>query len=879
MAEFIAENNACGQCILNLVARGNAIVAEILRLKNYIPPIFRLTTKHDQQKYRDLIIDFSYFKISEAIEKKIENDPALQDLDEELRDNYGDILNRFYLAFESVHKHIIELNQFVEDLEEGVFFQNSLESIFLNLEGCQLMSEALYLYGVMLLEIDRHIDGLIRERLLVAHYRYSAQQSSASSNIDDICKLFRSTTINSRQPPNYPEDYFRRIPINENLVSMVIGRLRSDDIYNQISAYPFPEHRVVALAPQAAMLYVCLFFDASVLHNQTAKMREIVDKYFPDNWVVNIYLGFTVNLIDSWDPFKAAKTALCNTLETSNVRQQTSHHAGKIQKLMEKTKQLLREKALTEESVLGNTTKIMNLARECNVTLRWLILHTTPPASDCCKRTKQVYDQILGDMKKAPESTLALMLNAAEFEFRLKELFKTMLAEKRKNWEYHQKNSAEQLMDLSLVFSGEKSLLKVEKNANLHEWFQKMAKEIETLNVDEISVSSRKMVQIVQALDEVKEFHQLSSNMQICQNLKEAKESLTSMIRSEGMKESLLITLQIVSDFSYAWQLVDAYTPYMQEQIKENPAIVVKLKAIFLKLSTALETVVLRINQAGSDDLISVSQYYSQELVSYMRRVLQIIPQTMFSLMTRIIGLQTNVIEELPTRLEKEKLREYAKIDSRFEVANLTHSIAVFSEGILSMQSTSLGVVQIDPPQLLEEGIRKELVHNIAHALHTGIIFSPKSKAEELIKKLEALGDIMDGYRRSFEYIQDYIGMFGLKIWQEELSRVISYNVEQETNSFIRNKVAEWQSVHQSKAVPIPSFPPTDSVSVTFIGRLASQLIHITDPKTNYLMAKFNCWYDHQTADKTYQYFSFSLKLRSLLVCLVLLALTNSLAL
>lgn len=48
---------------------------------------------------------------------------------------------------------------------------------------------------------------------------------------------------------------------------------------------------------------------------------------------------------------------------------------------MEKTKQLLREKALTEESVLGNTTKIMNLARECNVTLRWLILHTTPPAS------------------------------------------------------------------------------------------------------------------------------------------------------------------------------------------------------------------------------------------------------------------------------------------------------------------------------------------------------------------------------------------------------------------------------------------------------------------------------------------------------------------
>lgn len=33
------------------------------------------------------------------------------------------------------------------------------------------------------------------------------------------------------------------------------------------------------------MLYVTLYFDASILHTQQAKMREIVDKYFPDNWV------------------------------------------------------------------------------------------------------------------------------------------------------------------------------------------------------------------------------------------------------------------------------------------------------------------------------------------------------------------------------------------------------------------------------------------------------------------------------------------------------------------------------------------------------------------------------------------------------------------
>ena len=52
-----------------------------------------------------------------------------------------------------------------------------------------------------------------------------------------------------------------------------------------------------------------------------------------------------------------------------------------------------------------------------------------------------------------------------------------------------------------------------------------------------------------------------------------------------------------------------------------------------------------------------------------------------------------------------------------------------------------------------------------------------------------ALAERMSGFRRSFEYIQDYVNIYGLKIWQEEVSRIINYNVEQECNSFLRTKV------------------------------------------------------------------------------------------
>jgi len=40
----------------------------------------------------------------------------------------------------------------------------------------------------------------------------------------------------------------------------------------------------------------------------------------------------------------------------------------------------------------------------------------------------------------------------------------------------------------------------------------------------------------------------------------------------------------------------------------------------------------------------------------------------MFTLLGRIIDLQTAKIREVPTRLEKDKMREYAQLDERCEV-------------------------------------------------------------------------------------------------------------------------------------------------------------------------------------------------------------------
>ena len=69
--------------------------------------------------------------------------------------------------------------------------------------------------------------------------------------------------------------------------------------------------------------------------------------------------------------------------------------------------------------------------------------------------------------------------------------------------------------ELSDVFSGNKPLTRVEKNENLMSWFKEISKQIATLDHDDSTSAGRKMVQLIQALEEVQEFHQLETNLQV----------------------------------------------------------------------------------------------------------------------------------------------------------------------------------------------------------------------------------------------------------------------------------------------------------------------------------------------------------------------------
>jgi len=104
--DFLSPSNDCGTTLLRLVSRANAIIAELLRLAEVVPPVFKfglpefgVTKKgsegqQEAEKYGDLIFDFSYLSQSELYENKIAQSVELQDLDDEFKESHVKILIR-----------------------------------------------------------------------------------------------------------------------------------------------------------------------------------------------------------------------------------------------------------------------------------------------------------------------------------------------------------------------------------------------------------------------------------------------------------------------------------------------------------------------------------------------------------------------------------------------------------------------------------------------------------------------------------------------------------------------------------------------------------------------------------------------------------------
>ena len=91
----------------------------------------------------------------------------------------------------------------------------------------------------------------------------------------------------------------------------------------------------------------------------------------------------------------------------------------------------------------------------------------------------------------------------------------------------------------------------------------------------------------------------------------------------------------------------------------------------------------------------------------------------------------------------KETLKDVACFDDRFMLAKRTHEVSMLTEGMLVLDKTLMGVIEIDPKEILVDGIRKELGRTLASMLHDGFVFSRREfgDVETLESKFQFVKD------------------------------------------------------------------------------------------------------------------------------------------
>ena len=140
------------------------------------------------------------------------------------------------------------------------------------------------------------------------------------------------------------------------------------------------------------MIFVLLGFTPRILEHEQAKMREISDKHFPDNFVIQVYQGYLVDITQYWEPFPAARKAIENNIYGGNVKTMAEKNAFTVKNCFDRLKSYVVDGQLVEEYVLDNVKTLLECLRDSNVTIRWLLLHNNCRSVAYREAIRKAYD-------------------------------------------------------------------------------------------------------------------------------------------------------------------------------------------------------------------------------------------------------------------------------------------------------------------------------------------------------------------------------------------------------------------------------------------------------------------------------------------------------
>lgn len=660
-------------------------------------------------RYKSILIDFSYlgdperydshlhvFRGEETDEERRKLMIQQEHLEREFISEFEEILAKFHEIFSDILTYYHDISHFSKRLQQGHYVQYSMQSLLRHEEGRQYLCEMFYLYGTILVLLDMYIPGTIRERFIIANHRYrsneqnsNALRTSEEANFEQLCKLFQRTddelsTNNLKgASPLVSEHYFTRMPVDVNLIEQLIECLLTHNIYPmQEVAFPSYQQRTTKLANQASMIFIILYFQPSAFKQQDKKMRQLVDRFFADNWVVPLYNGESLDLFIEWNErFPSAQLALESVLPASIIQSINARNAREFKKVMNEMSLYLNQSLFTEMYIVENMDKLNDCMRNANVALRWRILHCS---SNRLLPSKKKSMSASESMPAILDSEIVqLFLLVSSLEANIGDAYKRLFPNRETLWMECRKNAVSRMQRLSNHFHGDDNLTNVEKNEETGTWFETMETEIGALVFGQ---SSEDVQYCIDALDDIKLLDLIDRNELVKSIIDQTIRDLKTVVKCESIDSSIGPILECISNCGYARTAMEYYVPIFHSKVMADPKSVGLLRSSFVKLATFLRTIPTETPYHVTYITETAIDFHSNALLFFVKEILDIIPVSIFSTYTLIVDSDEKSLSRLPTKIDVDKLADHSHFEDRCKLAKLTYELSILTKGELSIK-------------------------------------------------------------------------------------------------------------------------------------------------------------------------------------------------
>ena len=241
-------------------------------------------------------------------------------------------------------------------------------------------------------------------------------------------------------------------------------------------------------------------------------------------------------------------------------------------------------------------------------------------------------------------------------------MFQNLVFNKDEMWESDKNFCIQKLSELISYYIGNSAFNNTLKLENNSKYFEETNNKINQINPSNPNRAGVRIGKIKERLNSIKNLDKISESANARENIRLINEKLEHMLLIVNIKKNYLISISKITDFSYAWISIHDYNQEMQNLLQMNSKNVLLFRATFLKLASILNFPLVHFFEIESKDIENVANYYSGELVAFVRDILQVIPISVFNLLDDVSKIFSSGFQEIPIKLEKNKIKNYHKM-------------------------------------------------------------------------------------------------------------------------------------------------------------------------------------------------------------------------